>query len=220
MTAHNPIVFKFGEFEVKEHEFLLIRDGEAQPVEPKAFRVLLFLLRNPGRLVKKDEILNAVWDDCAVSDNSLTRSIATLRKLLCDDAREPRYIATVQTVGYRFLLPVEATEETPGRPKASAAPSAGDLNTGVGPVRERRRSQWIPGAVIAAIVLAGAAWAIEHAVKNDRALATSSTNRSPSPHFRSVPLTNLSGFVWAPAFSPDGRQFAFLWTGEPSSRER
>ena len=79
MTDHNPFVFRFGEFEVKEHEFLLIRNGEAQPVEPKAFRVLLFLLRNPGRLVKKDEILKAVWDDCAVSDNSLTRSIATLR---------------------------------------------------------------------------------------------------------------------------------------------
>jgi len=140
VTAHNPFVFRFGEFEVKEREFLLIRDGKAQPVEPKAFRVLLFLLRNPGRLVKKDEILNAVWDDCAVSDNSLTRSIATLRKLLCDDAREPRYIATVQTVGYRFLLPVDVTEETPVRPKASAAPSAGDLNTDVGPVRERRRS--------------------------------------------------------------------------------
>jgi Tol biopolymer transport system component/DNA-binding winged helix-turn-helix (wHTH) protein len=214
VTAHNPFVFRFGEFEVKEHEFLLFRDGETQPVEPKAFRVLLFLLRNPGRLVKKDEILNAVWDDCAVSDNSLTRSIATLRKLLSDDAREPRYIATVQTVGYRFLLPVEVTEETPVRPKAWAAPSAGDLNTGVGPVRERRRSQWIPGAVLAAIVLAGGAWAIEHAVKNDRALATSSANPSPSPHFRSVQLTNLSGHVWAPAFSPDGRQFAFIWNGD------
>ena len=220
MTAHNPIVFRFGEFEVKEHEFLLIRDGEAQPVEPKAFRVLLFLLRNPGRLVKKDEILNAVWDDCAVSDNSLTRSIATLRKLLCDDAREPRYIATVQTVGYRFLLPVEATEETPGRPKASAAPSAGDLNTGVGPVRERRRSQWIPGAVIAAIVLAGAAWAIEHAVKNDRALATSSTNPSPSPHFRSVPVDQLEWLRLGPGILARWEAICLPLERRTSSRER
>jgi DNA-binding winged helix-turn-helix (wHTH) protein len=80
-------------------------------VEPKAFRVLLFLLRNPRRLVAKDEILNAVWNDCAVSDNSLTRSIATLRRLLGDDSREPRFIATVPTVGYRFLCDVVAAEE-------------------------------------------------------------------------------------------------------------
>src|ERR1700751_1622109 len=107
VTGLKSLIFKFGEFEVREEEFVLIRGGEAVPVEPKVFRVLLYLLRNPGRLVKKDEILNAVWEDVSVSENSLTRSIATLRRLLGDDAREPRYIATVQTVGYRFLCPVE-----------------------------------------------------------------------------------------------------------------
>ena len=110
MTDHKSCVFKFGEFEVRESEFLLIRGGESIPVEPKVFRVLLFLLRNPGRLVKKDEIVNAVWEGYSVSDNSLTRSVATLRRLLGDDAREPRYIATVQTVGYRFLCPVEVLD--------------------------------------------------------------------------------------------------------------
>jgi len=109
VTDHKSFVFRFGDFEVKEREFLLIKASGALPVEPKAFRVLLFLLRNPGRLVKKDEILNAVWNDCSVSDNSLTRSIATLRRLLGDDPHEPHYIATVQTVGYRFLCDVKAS---------------------------------------------------------------------------------------------------------------
>jgi DNA-binding winged helix-turn-helix (wHTH) protein len=72
--------------------------------------VLLFFLRNPGRMIRKDEILAAVWDETAVSDNSLTRSIATLRRVLGDDSREPRYIATVPTIGYRFLCRVEATQ--------------------------------------------------------------------------------------------------------------
>jgi DNA-binding winged helix-turn-helix (wHTH) protein len=108
---HKFSVFKFEDIEVREREFLLLKGGRALPVEPKAFRVLLFLLRNPRRLVAKDEILNAVWNDCAVSDNSLTRSIATLRRLLGDDSREPRFIATVPTVGYRFLCDVVAAEE-------------------------------------------------------------------------------------------------------------
>lgn len=111
MTDHKFSVFKFEDIEVREREFLLVKGGKALPVEPKAFRVLLFLLRNPKRLVTKDEILNAVWNDCAVSDNSLTRSIATLRRLLGDDSREPRFIATVPTVGYRFLCDVVAAEE-------------------------------------------------------------------------------------------------------------
>jgi TolB-like protein/DNA-binding winged helix-turn-helix (wHTH) protein/Flp pilus assembly protein TadD len=111
VTEHKYFVFRFGDIEVTEREFLLVKIGETVPVEPKAFRVLLFLLRNPGRLLTKDEILNAVWNDCSVSDNSLTRSIATLRRLLGDDTREPRYIATVPTVGYRFLCPVDVSEE-------------------------------------------------------------------------------------------------------------
>ncbi len=90
MTDDKFLVFSFGDVEVREREFLLIKAGKAVPVEPKAFRVLLFLLRNPAKLVIKDEIIAAVWKDCSVSDNSLTKSIATLRRLLGDDAREPR----------------------------------------------------------------------------------------------------------------------------------
>jgi DNA-binding winged helix-turn-helix (wHTH) protein len=70
VTDHKFSVLKFDDIAVSESEFLLVKGEEALPVEPKAFRVLLFLLRNPRRLVTKDEILNAVWDDCAVSDNT------------------------------------------------------------------------------------------------------------------------------------------------------
>ena len=111
MTDYKFSVFRFEDIEVREREFLLVKGENALQVEPKAFRVFLILLRNPRRLVTKDEFLNAVWDDCAVTDNSLTRSIATLRRLLGDDSREPRFIATIPTIGYRFLCDVVAAEE-------------------------------------------------------------------------------------------------------------
>jgi Tol biopolymer transport system component/DNA-binding winged helix-turn-helix (wHTH) protein len=111
VIAHKPCVFTFADVEVREREFCFVKAGEMLPVEPKAFRVLLFLLRSPHRLITKDELLDAVWNDCEVSENSLTRSIALLRRLLGDDIHEPRYIATVPTVGYRFLCDVVATED-------------------------------------------------------------------------------------------------------------
>ena len=111
MTEHKCFVFNFADVEVREREFSIVKAGELLPVEPKAFRVLLFMLRSPHRLIAKDELLDAVWNDCAVSDNSLTRSIALLRRLLGDDTREPRYIATVPTVGYRFLCDVKVVED-------------------------------------------------------------------------------------------------------------
>lgn len=111
MTDRKCFVFKFADVEVREREFLLIKAGEQIAVEPKAFRVLLFLLQNPGRLVTKDEIVASVWKDNVVSDNSLTRAVAQLRRVLGDDTRQPLYILTVPTIGYRFLCEVSATED-------------------------------------------------------------------------------------------------------------
>jgi DNA-binding winged helix-turn-helix (wHTH) protein len=111
MTEHKSRVFTFEDVEVREREFSVVKDGEVLGVEPKAFHVLLFMLRNPRKVISKDELLEAVWSDASVSENSLTRTVAQLRRILGDDIREPRYIATVPTVGYRFLCDVQVTED-------------------------------------------------------------------------------------------------------------
>ena len=110
-------IYSFGEIEANEREFSLVKGSEAIAVEPKAFRVLLVLLRNPGKLVTKDELLDGVWGDTAVTENSLTRAIALLRRLLADDAREPRFIETVTGVGYRFVCPVQIISDELSRPQ-------------------------------------------------------------------------------------------------------
>src|ERR1700678_4384834 len=114
MTASKSFVFHFDDVEVREREFTLIKAGKVLPVEPKAFRTLLFLLHNPQRLISKGELLNNVWGDTAVTEGSLTRCISLLRSRLGDDIRQPRYIETIATVGYRFKCTVEVSEETPG----------------------------------------------------------------------------------------------------------
>lgn len=114
MAGSKSQTFRFGDVEVREREFSLVKAGEVLPVEPKAFRVLLILLRNSEKLIPKEELLNAVWGDAAVTENSLTRSIALLRRLLGDETHNPRYIETVATVGYRWVCRVEVSEESSG----------------------------------------------------------------------------------------------------------
>src|ERR1017187_5761127 len=111
MMSSKSFIFRFDDVEVHEREFKLVKAGGALAVEPKAFRVLLILLRYPGKLIGKEDLLNAVWGDAAVTDNSLARSVALLRRLLGDEARDPRYIETVATVGYRFVCKVEVSED-------------------------------------------------------------------------------------------------------------
>jgi DNA-binding winged helix-turn-helix (wHTH) protein/Tol biopolymer transport system component len=121
MTDNKCFVFRFDDVEVRDREFILTKAGEVLPIEPKAFRVLQYLLRNPQKLVTKDELLEAVWSDVSVSENSVARAIAQLRRLLGDDPREPRYILTVPTLGYRFLYEVAAREDGFGSGFATGA---------------------------------------------------------------------------------------------------
>lgn len=156
--ASKSFVFRFGDVEVQEREFSLTKAGETLSVEPKAFRVLLILLRNPGKLISKEELLNAVWGETAVSENSLTRSITLLRRLLGDEARNPRYIETVATVGYRFVCKVEAAEEPSGAAEAPVEPA---VARGADKKAGSPRQMWtwaLAGAAALALCLAGAIW--------------------------------------------------------------
>jgi dipeptidyl aminopeptidase/acylaminoacyl peptidase len=86
------LVYRFGEIRVDPSSARVFRGDRPVAVEPKAFDVLRFLLENPGRLVEKQELLDAVWRDAAVTENAMTRVVAQLRKTLGDDAKQARYI--------------------------------------------------------------------------------------------------------------------------------
>src|ERR1044071_3216635 len=84
------------------------RGAQAIALTPKAFAVLQYLLEHPGRLITKEALLEAVWPDTAVSDAVLKVRMGEIRKALGDAAQAPRFSATVQGGGYRFLAPVPA----------------------------------------------------------------------------------------------------------------
>jgi len=79
---------------------------------PKAFEVLRYLLEHPGRLVPHDELLDALWPRTFVQQEVLKSHIASIRAVLGDDPRRPRFIETMSRRGYRFIAAV--TEAGPG----------------------------------------------------------------------------------------------------------
>jgi DNA-binding winged helix-turn-helix (wHTH) protein len=154
-TEPRCCVFRFADVEVREREFSIIRSGKKLPVEPKAYKVLQFLLHNPERVISKDELLGAVWNDCEVSESSLTRSIAMLRRVLGDDVREPRYIATVPTVGYRLVCEVEVSDDTGG--DLEALPTLVDSKGGLSRVPVVR-PLWFAAAALTVVIAALFVW--------------------------------------------------------------
>ncbi len=76
------------------------------PLAPKAFELLLFLVQNPGRLLSKEQIMQALWAGSFVEEANLTVSISLLRRILGEKDGNVRYIETVPKKGYRFIAPV------------------------------------------------------------------------------------------------------------------
>jgi DNA-binding winged helix-turn-helix (wHTH) protein/tetratricopeptide (TPR) repeat protein len=98
-----PVLLDFGEFELDEANACLLRDGQAVALAPTPFLLLCVLARQPGSLVSKDALLDAVWGHRFVSDSVLKTAISDLRKVLNDDPKHPRFIETVSRRGYRFI---------------------------------------------------------------------------------------------------------------------
>ena len=78
----------------------LIRGAREIRLRPKSFQVLRYLVERPGRLVTREELLRQIWIDVTVTDESLTKCIADIRKALDDDAQE--IIRTVTRRGFVF----------------------------------------------------------------------------------------------------------------------
>ncbi|HYC96864.1 winged helix-turn-helix domain-containing protein [Brevundimonas sp.] len=95
-----------GEWTVDPVRGQLTGNGRAVQLEPRAMRLLLCLAERPGELVSIDDLLTNVWPEVIVGSDSVYQAVASLRRRLGDDARQPRYIATESRLGYRLVAHV------------------------------------------------------------------------------------------------------------------
>jgi pimeloyl-ACP methyl ester carboxylesterase/DNA-binding winged helix-turn-helix (wHTH) protein len=113
--------YRFGPFHLDVRERRLSRGCEAIPLRLKVFDTLCMLVENAGRLVTKQELLDAVWPETTVEENNLNHNVSVLRKALGECATGQQYIETVPRVGYRFAASVEAVALGTARAITSAA---------------------------------------------------------------------------------------------------
>ncbi len=178
-----------------------IRRGENEiELRSKSVEVLAYIVEHHGRLVTREELMQAIWPDVSVNDESLTRCIADIRKALGDEQQQ--LIRTVPRRGYIFAAqvttPVLEFRRAPQDQALKALPVLPRSGA------EARRFYTI--LIGSAAVLIGAVGVGYLAKSVWRAPET----RAP---FRAVPLITLPGVSRYPSFSPDGDRIAFTWTG-------
>jgi Tol biopolymer transport system component/DNA-binding winged helix-turn-helix (wHTH) protein len=182
-------LYVFGPYRFDARERRLLRNGQAIPLPPKAFDLLLVLVARAGSLVTKEELLAEVWAGTFVEEANLPYTISLLRKALGEDER---YIETVPKRGYRFTEPVSVVAPSLANP-AGAPHSRTEART-------RRRM----GLAAVVMLLGVALWSLSRDgfISNPR-----------SGEVATVPLTSFGGLAKMPRLSPDGKRVVYQWDG-------
>jgi DNA-binding winged helix-turn-helix (wHTH) protein len=115
------VVFRFGDHVLDIERRELRRGGESVALEPQVFDLLVYLVRNRGRVVSKDDLIGGVWGGRIVSDSALTTRLNAARKAVNDSGAEQRVIRTVPRRGVRFIG--EVSEEDPPEARADVTPA-------------------------------------------------------------------------------------------------
>jgi eukaryotic-like serine/threonine-protein kinase len=160
-------IYRFGLFEANPATRELLRQGTKIRLQEQPFRVLLLLLENHTQVVTRDQLRQQLWseDTYVEFDSSLRVAVGKLRDALGDSADNPRFVATVPRLGYRFLAPVSVADSAESvataKPLATASlPIAPDLSARATslearlPARPGYRRIWLGFAIAAVVLLA------------------------------------------------------------------
>lgn len=104
-------IYRFGHFRIDERERLVACNGRVIPLRAKVFETLCVLTKNAGRLMRKDELMRAIWPDRVVEENNLQHNLSVLRKVFRQSGSGRKFIETIPRQGYRFVAKVQVIND-------------------------------------------------------------------------------------------------------------
>jgi transcriptional activator of cad operon len=146
-----------GDWHVSPASGQISRDGGSLRLEVRTMRLLLCLAERAGEIVSIDEVLDQVWGEVTVSPDSVYQAVASLRRQLGDDPKQPTYIETVPRLGYRMVAKVSIPPDSPTVPAETRSDFA-PASEGTLPVtadsdralKKKNRARLRPGFALAA----------------------------------------------------------------------
>lgn len=156
MESPAKTVFQVGAWRVNPATGEISRDGETVRLEARAMLLLECLAERVGEVVSIEELLDRVWSGVIVSPDSVYQAVASLRRQLGDDAKQPTYVATVPRLGYRMVAIVKRLEEQAADTDLAGAKSD-EVRAGAG---SNIRVKWAVIAVVLLGLAVAVAWAL------------------------------------------------------------
>jgi TolB-like protein/DNA-binding winged helix-turn-helix (wHTH) protein len=119
MDRLTTVPLRIGEWRLDPQLGQISRGAHVERLEARTLRLLQYLANRPGETVSIEELLDNVWSGVVVTQDSVYQAVTALRRLLGDDAKSPRYIATVPRLGYRLVAAVGPWSDEPVLPLAA-----------------------------------------------------------------------------------------------------
>lgn len=191
--------YGFADFTLDLEDGFLRRGVEEVKLRPKAFELLAYLVEHHGRVVTKTAMIEAVWPDVAITDNSLVQCLLEIRRALADDSH--RLIRTVARRGYVFAGPVTTPAVKFPLQPAGTPSERGPLPPPSRRPRKPQNRKIITGAFVLLAIAAGGLLLVR-------------LTRRVNHELNYTQITNFTDSAVVPALSPDGRMVAFYRSDE------
>src|SRR6516164_11102655 len=146
MEPANNTILMIGDWRVNPASGEISRNGETIRLELRTMRLLMCLAERAGQVVSIDDLLNQVWPEVTVSQDSVYQAVTSLRRQLGDDPKQPAYIATVPRLGYRMVARVRPFTET--NLYEQKAPSGDTRHIGRAAQQTQIRLRWLVAPAI------------------------------------------------------------------------
>jgi transcriptional activator of cad operon len=158
MERRTATVLRIGEWCVDPTSGQISRNGQTGRLELRTMRLLMCLAEHAGEVVSIDELLDEAWPGVAVSQDSVYQAVASLRRLLGDNPRQPTYIETVPRLGYRMVATVspwadQSVVEADARATEIGPPVPATSEMTVPGPRRRAGVMWAIGAALCLTVV-------------------------------------------------------------------
>ena len=95
-------VYTIGGLEINEDTVEVTVDGESVKMTPMEYKILLLLMKNPGRVFSAEEIYERVWNERAVNTDTIMVHVRNIREKIEINPKEPKYLKVVWGVGYKI----------------------------------------------------------------------------------------------------------------------
>lgn len=176
--------FQVAGYHVEPSSLRVTIDEDEARLEAKAMLVLVYLAEHAGRVVSRSELEEQLWPGRIVTEDSVTKAIAKLRRVFRDDAHQPRIIETVPKSGYRLIA-----EVTPINDGVEGTGVSSTLVPSAGHRPRKQGSRWLLGILSSLLLLLGA-WMV---LERDAVRPAPLTPSADRPSLAVVPFENLGG---------------------------